>query len=400
MTTSTTVSSNALNFLSFMQHRVDPRTGLYTLSIDLPELKANALSGPNAPLQLRYSPLNTVDSGFGIGWNLSLSQFTPDDSIIALHTGETFKVTGTGDGTQPPIKEKKLDSFHFHIDGTDSYRVVHKTGLVEHLKTGGSSTQRVALPTTIYGPSGHGISLTYVGFNGGQRLSSVRDSRGELLRILRDDYSVKFLLPPFDDQPESRFVMNLTGGRATEIVMPTVEQASWRFKYEVIRGITCIKEVETPLGGHETLDYQDTGHPFPGGTGRLNLPRVTRHRVDPGSGQPIMETGYRYTAHNFLGAGASISWDNDGLDNLYKVSHTYDYGSTTEQRVGGETVSTVERTYNRFHLLTEETTTQNQCVKRMLTTYYAEDKPFEQQPAQFQLPKTIETRWELANDPT
>lgn len=39
--------SNAFNFMSFVQGSVDPRTGQYTLGIDLPELNANALCGPN-----------------------------------------------------------------------------------------------------------------------------------------------------------------------------------------------------------------------------------------------------------------------------------------------------------------------------------------------------------------
>lgn len=63
-------------------------------------------------------------------------------------------------------------------------------------------------------------------------------------------------------------------------------------------------------------------------------------------------------------------------------------------------VRTVERTFNRFHLLTEEKTTQQQSVKRVKTEYYAKDVPFEQQVAQFQLPQKITTSWELTNDAT
>ena len=92
MTLSTSVHSNAFNFMSFVQSGVDPRTGQYTVSITLPDIKTNGLRGPGFPLALNYNPLNTQDSGFGLGWNLGLSQYTPGSQILALSTGETFKV--------------------------------------------------------------------------------------------------------------------------------------------------------------------------------------------------------------------------------------------------------------------------------------------------------------------
>ena len=65
MSTSTSVHSNAFNFMSFIEGQVDPRTGLYTCSIKLPELLANQLCGPVVPLHLNFNPLNGADSGFG-----------------------------------------------------------------------------------------------------------------------------------------------------------------------------------------------------------------------------------------------------------------------------------------------------------------------------------------------
>ncbi|MCF5495848.1 hypothetical protein, partial [Pseudomonas syringae] len=67
-----TVHSNAFNFLSFVQAGVDPRTGQYSCSISLPELKANHLCGPIVPLSLGFSPMNSRDTGFGKGWGLQL----------------------------------------------------------------------------------------------------------------------------------------------------------------------------------------------------------------------------------------------------------------------------------------------------------------------------------------
>ncbi|WP_341520418.1 RHS repeat-associated core domain-containing protein [Pseudomonas sp. G.S.17] len=401
MTTSSVIHSNAFNFMSFMMVGVDPRTGQYTVSVDMPELKSNRLCGPAVPLQLQFNPLNVIDSGFGMGWNLNLSQFTPEDQMLALSSGENFKVTGSGG--QPDIKEKKLDTFHFHDEGNETYRVVHKSGLVEILVTGGSSKQRVALPRTIGSPSGHAVSLTYVPFNGGQLLSTVSDAFTTLLRVERDPGGsfVKLHLHPDSGPnggPLATFEMKLNGdGEVTAIILPTPEKASWRFSYKQVFGRTCLVEVQTPVGGRETIEYFDQGHVFPGAP-RDPLPRVNRHRSYPGFGQPMIEVNYSYTDNNFLGHNALQYWDDNGEDNLYNVDHNYDYGSVATLQDGSNTLRTVTRTFNRFHLLTEEVTTQQHCVKRVLTDYHAEDTNFDNQPPQFQLPKTVTTRWELDND--
>jgi YD repeat-containing protein len=406
MTTSNAVHSQAFGFMSFVQGGVDERTGQYTVSISLPEVESNQLCGPAVPLNLTFNPINTIDSGFGLGWDLKLTQYTPHNSILALSTGETYKVTGSG--PTPDIKEKKLDNFHFedNLDGT--YRVVHKSGLIEILTTGGSSDNRVALPTRIYSPAGHSVSLTYASFMGGQRLESIADAQGDLLRINRraDNTLVEILVRPYDGPggtPLARYEMKLNSNRwVTEIVLPTAEKASWRFGYGngPIRGILCLHEIKTPAGGRETLEYNDEGHAYPGGVTRPNLPRVTRHHTYPGFEQPMVEVSYQYTAKNFLGAGASVTWE-EGMDPLYKVDATYEYGTTTTlvDRIG-RSVRKAEYTFNRFHLLIEQKTAQDHCVQRVATRYYADNRPFEQQVPQFQMPLEATTSWEMDNDAT
>ncbi|MGR4974146.1 RHS repeat-associated core domain-containing protein [Pseudomonas sp. LARHCG127] len=103
---------------------------------------------------------------------------------------------------------------------------------------------------------------------------------------------------------------------------------------------------------------------------------------------------------NFIGNGANIQWESNGLDQLYKASRTYSYGSTAKHKMAGMVARTVQRTFNSFHLLTEESTTQGDCVQRVRTSYHTVDGTFEQQPAYFQLPKTVEKRWELISDVT
>ncbi|WP_338523185.1 RHS repeat-associated core domain-containing protein [Pseudomonas batumici] len=401
MSASTSVHSNAFNFTSFMNNGVDPRTGQYTQSISLPELQSHLLNGPVIPISLDFNPLNTLDSGYGLGWNLRLSQYTPHNQVITLNTGESFKVTSSGD--EPDIEEKKLDTFHFYDEGNDRYRIVHKSGQVEILQTGGSGDNRVALPVQIYSAQGYQVDLTYVPFQGGQLLSSIVEKQGPtLLQVVRSTNEVELRLFP-GQAGEALYLLHLTGGKVMAITLPGETQPSWRFYYgDSIRGLNCLRTVHNPTGGVETIEYRDEGHIFPSTAGRAALPRVTHHTTEPGFGQPETKVTYLYNDHlnhNFLGNGASLSWSND-VDNLYNAPHTYFYGSTETLLVGTREVRTVKRTYNRFHLLTEEVTTQGDCRQTVETTYYAEDKPFALQPPQCQLPKEVKSSWSLVSTPS
>jgi YD repeat-containing protein len=416
MTTSTSVHSNAFNFMSFLESGVDPRTGQYTVSITLPDVKTNDLRGPGMPLALTYNPLNTQDSGFGPGWNLQLSQYTPGSGsqILALSTGETFKVTGSK-GDQLVMKEKKIDSFHFFQLDDTHYRLEHKSGLVEILELRGSSQNRVALPVEIYAPEGHKVTLDYEPFSGThQILSWIKDDSGQtLLSVKRESSSVEVLLQPFagpEGGPLARFVMSLEGTdkRVSKITLPTENGASWRFGYGFKNDQLCITSVETPTGGREEVSYQDLGHQFPAGSGRTPLARVTGLLTYPGFDQPMVDVRYTYPQEkNFLGFGLPISWTDDGLDNLYKYIGTYEYQCVETLWVADEPtdsvpnpepkpVRTIERTFNQFHLLTSEKTTQNKNVQTVDTTYHlTPGDPFEAQPNNCQLPKAVITTWAL-----
>ncbi|MCW2098943.1 UNVERIFIED_ORG: YD repeat-containing protein [Pseudomonas psychrophila] len=411
MAASSVVHSNAFNFMSYLQNGVDPRTGQYTVSINFPALNANKLRGPSLPLQLSFSPLNTRDTGFGKGWSLNLSQYTPSSRIVALSTGESFKVTGSGENAA--IRERKIDSFHFSFLANKTYRIVHKSGLVEELKSFGTGLNEIALPTAIYAASGHAIYLEYSNSNFGWVLKSIRDEQGLLLRInyVNDNVIHVDLAPGADENvsPKARYQLELLRRELKVIVLPSDDKGSWRLTYTTLRDFLCIAEIKTPVGGRETLFYTDEGHAYPIDSGiTKNLPRVTRHMSYPGleSDSGALQTEYVYTGigdqngHNFLGAGALMSWEQDGVDNLYKAPSNYTYSSTSKMIVSGGVVRTTKNMYNRFHLLIEETTQQSDCIQQVTTTYHSTNVEFDSQPPQFQLPKQIETRWSLENDAT
>ncbi|MBC3383557.1 RHS repeat-associated core domain-containing protein [Pseudomonas sp. SWRI179] len=408
MATTTAVHSNAFNFLSFVQSGVDARTGQYTISLSLPEVKTCELSGPVVPLTLNFNPLNTVNAGFGLGWEMGLTQYAPSNQIISLHSGETFKVTGPypGFANRLRMKEQKIENFKlFTVPDTAQFKVVHKSGLVEVLELKGASPQ-VAVPIRLYSPQGHEVTLEYISVNGKPMLSAMRDNTGAVLQITRDTtaHTVTFSLGIVNGTPSARVVMNLKDDRVDRITLPTTEGAGWRFEYRTEKDLACISEVWTPLGAHETVRYNDEGHGFPGGDNSRKLPRVTDHITDPGSGDPPITVKYSYSAdgHNFLGYGSSIDWDDSGLDNLFRVLDRYTYSSTERLTIGSETVRSITRTFNRFHLQTEEVVAQGNHQKTLRTRYYADDDDklsFDNQPRQCQLPRQTSTLWALSDDP-
>ncbi|MCO8160812.1 sugar-binding protein [Pseudomonas sp. 21LCFQ010] len=419
MTASTSLHSNAFNFMSFINGGVDPRTGLYTLSISLPELQSDELAGPALPLTLVFNPLNNQDSGYGHGWNLQLSQYHPASQMLSLSSGESFKVTEHANG-QMLMKEKKLDSFHAAELVGNQYRIAHKSGQVEILQAMGGDSP--ALPVEIRAANGRRISLSYTYFNGQALLAEVRDSQRRLLTLERSASEVVLTLDP--DQSAAKFTFTLSGhdNRVSRITLPTAEQAGWRLGYQELDGLLHVTEVWTPSGAHETLRYDDAGHAFPGQSSRPNLRRVTRHIIDPSpvSGadhaqqenaqatrQPLIEVGYSYgtgtvnPVHNFLGNNASgLVWEDNGEDNLYKITGSYLYGSTETLFDAGQALRTTERTFNRFHLLTEQLIIQRRKAQRSATVYHADDRlNFDQQPAFFQLPDTVTDSWYDLDDP-
>ncbi|QXH55340.1 RHS repeat domain-containing protein [Pseudomonas maumuensis] len=428
MSAETALHSKAFNFMSYLQGGVDPRTGQYTFSIALRETQANFLQGPGLPLTLFFNPLNRNDSGYGRGWNLQLSQYDTDSKIVNVHSGESFAVTGPVSG-QPGLgmSEKKIDNFHLEEAGADTFRLAHRSGLVEILTLQRGTT--LAMPTKVYSDKGHGITLAYEVVAGAPRLTSIRDERRKIFSFERKAASVPgrpevkeiislVLNPDASGSSRVEYQMELDQNqRVTSVRLPTANDAEqkvypyWRLSYTQIDGYHCIDKVRTPLGARETLSYSapGKGHVIPKST--ATLPRVVKHEIDPRSGQPKIVTSYDYglssdagggykIGNNFLGAGLDLNNPDTRLDYLYRYTAAYLYGSI-ETQVSGSITRTVERRFNRFHLLELERTRQQQqedgrtvsYTHDTTTTYKISNGYFEQQAAYCQLPEDTLNHW-------
>ncbi len=429
------VHSNAFNFMSFMQNSVDPRTGQYALGVVLPELTGNHLSGPALPLRLSFNPMSQQDAGFGHGWSLNLTQYVPASNMLDLHTGERYKVTGSdqGDGTGLGIDERKLLTFQLHQDSTNSWRVVHKSGLVEFLRLQGTGENAVALPVRVEAATGHWISLSYGHSHYGVPcLTRVEDGTGlPLLAVSYASGEVYLDLHPQaqgQGRPLARYGLKLEnrGSPALRVVymveLPYDQDAaspnkgSWRFEYNQVeqasgRRLALLKTVYNPVGGTEHIEHEhgtNLGHKFPGDA-HPPLPRVKRHVLNPGAGQPAMLTTYAYSDRNFLGWGAAgVGWVDNGLDNLYMFTGSdYEYHTVTshylnaDEQAPGQVVRLETSYYNRFHLLTRHVTLQNGHEQEVVTVYH--ERPgqrFSVQPRYFQMPASTTRRWRLGTGST
>jgi YD repeat-containing protein len=423
MTVTSVVHSNAFNFMSFISNSVDPRTGQYTVTLKLPTVPANHLQGPELPVQLAFNPLNTEDSGYGKGWNMNLSQYMPQSRTLHLYTGEQFVVSSVT--SQPAyIKEQKLVSFKFYRDDDDNYRVVHKSGQVEHLRVHSSNGKSVALPHRVYAQSGHWIELDYTvpPDTTHKCLKSIKDMAGKSLLeveyVNRDRYNLHVATRAKTGPSRATYSVQLAGRDVRKVVLPTQDQGSWRFDYlkdPSTQNMTCLQRVATPTGSVETITYDNAGHRLPAGAPVERLPRVKRHVLDPQGGQKLIETEYTYSAENFMGGNSSASW-RDGEDNLYQVGASYVYSSTEQLVVQEEVVRQIVRTYDRHHLMTRQVTEQlgdvldydkadapeqQWYVTQTTTAYHGNaNVEFALQPPYFQLPKQVTEQWRMRHDST
>ncbi len=416
MAIETALHSNAFNADDFVQNGVDPRTGQYTVGINFLPVVGNDQVGPGLPLKLVFNPFSKQDNGFGIGWYLEMTQYLPGSRMLRLHTGESYRVTGSG--AEPSIRERKLDTFKFYDDSIEAkpqYRVVHKSYLEEVLHVYGTGNSAVALPSEVRAASGHRIKLYYT--PGSSRLESIVDGNGlNLLKISyapNDTGTVTIDLHPGhngDNQPLTRYTLTVSGKQLRQLDMPREIGGNWRFVYGKVRELDCLTQVSTPYGAVDEVKYEDGGHLLPGGGTFAAIPRVTTHLRNPGGGQAKEKTTYKYTItheggeveRNFVGNGSGISWRDDGEDNLYRASSSYMYSSTAMQwrEVAGSEdllLRTTQRWYNRFHLQVREVTRKAGKAQTIETVYHGNtNDDFEKQPGNFQLP--LETFQSWADD--
>ncbi|OTA15177.1 YD repeat [Xenorhabdus vietnamensis] len=383
-------NTQAFNFLSASEGGVDPRTGLYNLSLPLMKVTANNLLGPELKLSLNYSPLENMNQGLGIGFTLGQTIFNSSTNQLQLSTGENYKIVpGTTDA-----RDKKIDNFQFSFTNGENesagYDIQYKNGTYEHLSLIGGNFYAADL---IQSPIGRKITLNWSYTGQFIQLFTVKDELRTLCSFNYDNSVILTLWPETPDSYQLEFVL-LGSEQLTEVLLHDNDSPlSWQFGYEYVGpggSINAITSVKYPTGKEEKVVYNSTeGMQFPDNSGLAPLPYVIEFTQLPGGGQPANIKNYEYTTTNYLGyAGDFGHWSADS-DYTYTTLTDYIYGSTEyfldEQ---GKPAISIQRSYNNYHLLINERHERQACVTENTTDYYAEKGVFfDDQPKQFLLPK-------------
>lgn len=379
--------SQSFNFQSFLQKGVDPRTGQYTVSIQLFDAPSETRNCPSLKLSLSYNPLNTKDIGLGTGWSFNLPSYNHrQGKTLLLSTGENFQATETTSTFF--IQDQKLKSFQAKRTGSSAgstYEVAYKSGQVEIL-SGFNNTYNQSVPITIYGANGRSLSLEWIRNGEQPRLSKIQDGDDVLLEVQYSDAQVTITKAP-GTTAASTFTLIRRNAQLTQLKLPLDDGTPpWQFSYNSLsNGFVCVSQVTSPTGLVEEVNYKQDGHQLPSGAPFTRIPYVVSHVARPGRQQPAMKTTYSYSSYNFLGYGGARQWSDTG-DNLYQVPAEYQYTSTAQLEGG----ATTTYTYNKFHLTTKIVEQLNTKKTTQDITYHATpNTAFDDQPAQYLLPKTV-----------
>ncbi len=401
------VQTQAHNFTSAAQAGVDPRTGIFSFGLPMATLSGHQNQGPFLALRLNYSPLQPQDAfglGRGMSFGLTIYDASTNPGYLQLASGEQYRVNHNVAGTHLTLRQCRRPptlTIEMQTSGENSRCVVrHNTGMVEILK---KYAQEMWLPVQIMSPIGRSLHLEWNDRHrqGVYLLTRITGEAGNVL--CKFDYNSYLSITIWPDTLETvTFNLLKANGYLRKIknVSQPATPLTWSLDYDpsiIFPGdVNPLSYLVTPAGLTQKVDYAARQMLYNTSHGQGGLPAVTRSLLLPGLKQPLLQITYRYGSNNYLGHGAQFQDFNENDENLFSVPGSH-YTYWTEERVhhpdGGEQVT--RRTYNKFHLLTEERFTQGDCTHTKTTRYYAdENKPFSQQLSTYQFPKQNLSHWQ------
>lgn len=399
--------TQAGNFLDFVKTGVDPRTGQFTLAISLPLPPANQLCGPALNTALSFSTLGSMaDHGFGLGWSLGLSRLDlgADHPNLVLGSGDRFAIDldASGSADALVLPDLKLKAFSVTRQNDDSYRIDKPNGECEIVRPSYPGSACYVL-SEVHSPEGRRLFIDWMhGGEDGPRLHKIRDEQRTLLEARFDEGQADLVMNPgTPDAATLRCALN--NQCLSALYVPGIE-APFQIDYErspLPTGgqwlLPC--EFSSPLGAREIVHWatHDDAHQLPPGGFADSLPRVASWTHTSGTPASELNRHYRWIGeHNFLGYGSDQAFEwQSGRDNLYQVESDYHYEMIETLADGnGALLGSVHRTWNRFHLLTCETTCSGPCEIRKQTLYGIDPTlAWAEQPPACQLPHTTLTTY-------
>lgn len=381
------IVSTAFNLADQFETGVDPRTGIYRLSIPVGRLLG--AGGQTLELKLAYSFLSSENQGFGKGWLTNLTRYIPGERRLILSDGSSHWMTSLLQNKNQEITDKcqylKLKNIRVY-DSVDGLLVVYKDGKKEQLDRNGNLKYLIS-------PSEHTLIFEY----GNNRLTSIKDEAGKTLKIIRTSSLAPIQFVSSNNKDSWQITLS-SRSLIEKVTLP--DRSIMMIGYRTLDGFDMIESITHPTKTNEKISYTPKGIRLPGSSANLGLPRVTRHSVYSANVTEISRV-YTYSSNtNFLGLG--LAKYKPGFDNLFETKSDYSYSST---EVLGDKIE-ITRTYNKYHLQIEEIVkdknlvpSRSVIVKKTKIDYYANtSKVFAEQPAQYVFPrKKTEEYFNVAN---
>ncbi|MEL5558469.1 RHS repeat-associated core domain-containing protein [Serratia ureilytica] len=422
--------TQATNFRSAVSGNVDPRTGLFNISIDFGRISANNQLGPGIPLSFGYSPLETNDFGLGTGFTFGHSYYDKTRQILMLSTGEAFQVIEPAgrDAADISVRQQKLKNFIFSRLKEGGYRVIHKDGSVEDFYADAESSCSIRVPRIITSAQGQSIVLDWNNNGILPVLKSIRDTTSpegnidrtgtaghELLSIQPHPETATCTISVLRGTPEAyTLTLSFSNKYLMSIRHSGLPDKTWKIDYGTFSGNRhWAQSVIHPGGKKESVRYTKTTN-FPAGSSLKPLPCVytfTTSRVDEKNNErnQVVIT-YQFSPKNFL---TVCNWNSKDNSSTFPTATTTTYSSTQWcTDVTSSLTTCVTRTYNNYHLMTRQESKTgvlseagvfDSLVTHATVTQDFEfditpSKSYEDQVAWCQLPLNTTTTWQKTSE--
>ncbi|MCY4178207.1 MAG: RHS repeat protein, partial [Endozoicomonadaceae bacterium] len=307
-------------------------------------LLSNFGHGPNINLEVNYSSnANMNVDGLGTGWSWNLTHFNPITNSLITSIGQSFYLQQRSNGQWYPLYHKMHD---IHIGGTKAkyFIITYANGLRETLDHQGYET-------ILEQQNGWKAYFTYQ--PGTHRLQSVSDDTGHKITLLYEKDYVKIISKGSEGQPVS-VLLNVKNGELRKLILP-LQKSHVGYGMDFSYRGHLLTRISYPTGLTEKFTYNCTDAMKIRTYKNLftsSLCVITRKRIDPGAGQPVMQETYEYSKtnsneHNYLGFNAQLTATTSvKKDMLFDAPVSYTYQTQEDNGIFHEI-----RTYNKYHLL-------------------------------------------------
>ncbi|WP_147392380.1 hypothetical protein [Arsenophonus endosymbiont of Aleurodicus floccissimus] len=175
-----------------------------------------------------YSPLSTVNNGFGIGFRLNFSQYNKNTQQLLLSNAEEYRI-----GNNDQVKQQKLKNFIFKKLNDNTCQITYKSGLIERLSL---RSDEIYVPPKISSPDGRSLNLTWDSHFSPAR---VTDDDGHILcSVTYPDNTFatrRFTLLPDNSELSHKITFTFMNERLKKVTnYATAPEQVWSFDYDDI----------------------------------------------------------------------------------------------------------------------------------------------------------------------